>query len=374
MTETRRPEPRAAIMAIAPYVGGESTIPGVSRIIKLSSNEGAFGPPPTARAAIAAGADMMARYPDGGARALREAIGAHFSLDPARIVCGNGSDEILSLLVQAYGGPGTEILMSQYGFSIYEIFGTLTGSQVTKVPETASLTADVDALIAAVTEATKIVFLANPNNPTGSFLPMSELARLRAGLPAHVLLVIDAAYAEYVERPDYDGGLSLVEAGENTIMTRTFSKIWGLGGARLGWCYGPTNIIDVLNRLRPPFNINNSAMAAGIAALAEPRWAEISRAHNTVARARMAKALTEAGIHVWPSEGNFVLADFGTAEEARAADAALRAQGIIARVVASYGLPHCLRITIGTDEECAAVMQCLRAFKTRANAPADASA
>jgi histidinol-phosphate aminotransferase len=374
MTETRRPEPRAAIMAIAPYVGGESTIPGVSRIIKLSSNEGAFGPPPTARAAIAAGAEMMARYPDGGARALREAIGSHFGLDPARIVCGNGSDEILSLLVQAYGGPDTEILMSQYGFSIYEIFGTLAGSTVRKAPETDSLVADVDALLAAVTEKTRLVFLANPNNPTGSFLPMAELARLRAGLPGHVLLVIDAAYAEYVERPDYDGGLSLVEAGENTIMTRTFSKIWGLGGARLGWCYGPANIIDVLNRLRPPFNINNTAVAAGIAALAEPRWAEISRAHNMVARGRVTKALTEAGIHVWPSEGNFVLADFGTAEEARAADAALRAQGIIARVVASYGLPQCLRITIGTDEECAAVMHCLRAFKARANMTADASA
>ncbi|HTI02840.1 MAG TPA: histidinol-phosphate transaminase [Acidisoma sp.] len=374
MTETRRPEPRPAIMAIAPYVGGESTIPGVSRIIKLSSNEGAFGPPPAARAAIAAGAEMMARYPDGGARALREAIGSHFGLDPARIVCGNGSDEILSLLVQAYGGPDTEILMSQYGFSIYEIFGTLAGSTVRKAAETENLVPDVDALLAAVTEKTRIVFLANPNNPTGSFLPMTELARLRAGLPSHVLLVIDAAYAEYVERPDYDGGLSLVEAGENTVMTRTFSKIWGLGGARLGWCYGPANVVDVLNRLRPPFNINNSAVAAGIAALAEPRWAEISRAHNTVARSRVTKALTEAGIHVWPSEGNFVLADFGTAEEARAADAALRADGIIARVVASYGLPQCLRITIGTDEECAAVMHCLRAFKARANLPADASA
>jgi histidinol-phosphate aminotransferase len=374
MTETRSPTPRAAIMAIAPYVGGESTIPGVSRIIKLSSNEGAFGPPPAARAAIAAGAEMMARYPDGGARALREAIGSHFGLDPARIVCGNGSDEILSLLVQAYGGPDTEILMSQYGFSIYEIFGTLAGSTVRKAPETDSLIADVDALLASVTGKTTIVFLANPNNPTGAFLPMAELARLRAGLPGHVLLVIDAAYAEYVDRPDYDGGLSLVEAGENTIMTRTFSKIWGLGGARLGWCYGPANIIDVLNRLRPPFNINNTAVAAGIAALAEPHWAEMSRAHNMVARRRVTKALTDAGIHVWPSEGNFVLADFGTAEKARAADAALRAQGIIARVVASYGLPQALRITIGTDEECAAVIHCLRAFKARTNAPADASA
>ncbi|GAB0118258.1 histidinol-phosphate transaminase [Acidisoma sp. 7E03] len=373
MTETRRPTPRPAIMAIAPYVGGLSTIPGVSRIIKLSSNEGAFGPPPAARDAIAAGAETMARYPDGGAHALREVIGAHFGLDPARIVCGNGSDEILNLLIQAYAGSGTEIVMSQYGFSIYEIFATLAGSTVIKAPDRA-LTADVDALLSAVTEKTTIVFLANPNNPTGSFLPMAELARLRAGLPAHVLLVIDAAYAEYVERPDYDAGLSLVDAGENTVMTRTFSKIWGLGGARLGWCYGPPAIIDVLNRVRPPFNINSSAVAAGIAALSEPRWAEISRAHNTVARGRVAQALTEAGIHVWPSEGNFVLADFGTAEEARAADAALKAEGIIARVVASYGLPHCLRITIGTDEECAAVIHCLRAFKARANMPADAGA
>jgi histidinol-phosphate aminotransferase len=360
-------------MAIAPYVGGESSIPGVARIIKLSSNEGAFGPPPAARAAIAAGAEKMSRYPDGNARALREAIGTHFGLDPARIVCGNGSDEILSMLVQAYGGPGTEIVMSQYGFSIYEIFGTLAGSSVVKAPETA-MTADVDALLAAVTEKTTLVFLANPNNPTGTLVPMSELHRLRAGLPPHVLLVIDAAYAEYVARPDYDAGLSLVEAGENTVMSRTFSKIWGLGGARLGWCYGPAAIIDVLNRLRPPFNINATAAAAGIAALSEPRWAEISRAHNTAARARVTAALTTAGIHVWPSEGNFVLADFGTADQARAADAALRADGIIARVVSSYGLAQCLRITIGTDEECRAVTDCLNVFMARANRPVAANA
>lgn len=369
MTEQPRPQPRADIMAIAPYVGGESTIPGATRIIKLSSNEGAFGPPPASRAAIAAGAEKMARYPDGSARALREAIGAYFGLDPARIVCGNGSDEILSMLVQAYGGPGTEIVMSQYGFSIYEIFGTLAGSTVRKAAET-DLVADVDALLAAVTDKTTILFLANPNNPTGSLLPMDEVRRLRAGLPPQVLLVIDAAYAEYVDRPDYDAGLSLVDAGENTVMSRTFSKIWGLGGARLGWLYGPPAIIDVMNRLRPPFNVNNTAVAAGIAALSEPRWAEISRAHNTAARARVTAALTESGIRVWPSEGNFILADFGTADQARAADAALRADGIIARVVASYGLPQALRITIGTDEECKAVTDCLDAFMKRANRPA----
>jgi histidinol-phosphate aminotransferase len=348
MSAHRRPQPRPEIMAIAPYVGGESHVPGVARIIKLSSNEGAFGPPPGARTAIAASADKMSRYPDGGARAMREAIGAYFGLDPARIVC----------------GPGTELLMSAHGFSIYEIFGTLAGGTVIKLPER-DLTADVDAFLAAVTERTRLVFLANPNNPTGSLVTLSELRRLREGLPADVLLVMDGAYAEYVERPDFDAGVSLVETGENTVMTRTFSKIWGLGGARLGWGYGPPAIMDVLNRLRPPFNISNAAVAAGVAALAEPGWEAMSRAHNRTARARVTAALQAIGIRVWPSEGNFVLADFETAERARAADAFLRMQGIIVRNVGSYGLPHCLRVTIGTDEECLAVTGALREFTTR---------
>jgi histidinol-phosphate aminotransferase len=367
MSAARRPQPRPEILAIAPYVGGESHLPGVSRIIKLSSNEGAFGPPPAARAAIAGSADAMSRYPDGSARALREAIGAYFGLDPARIVCGNGSDEIINLLIQAYGGPGTELLMSAHGFSIYEIFGRLAGGAVIKLPER-DLTADVDAFLAAVTARTRLVFLANPNNPTGSLLPLAELRRLRDGLPPAVLLVLDGAYAEYVDRPDFDAGLSLVEAGENTVMTRTFSKIWGLGGARLGWAYGPPAIMDVLNRLRPPFNISNAAIAAGIAALSEPRWLALSRAHNQAARARVSAALQAIGLRVWPSEGNFVLVDFEAAERARAADAYLRAEGIIVRNVGSYGLPHCLRITIGTDEECLALTETLRAFTLR-NAP-----
>jgi len=354
-------------MAIAPYVGGESHLPGVTRVIKLSSNEGAFGAPPAARAAIAHSADSMSRYPDGSARAMREAIGAYFGLDPARIVCGNGSDEIINLLIQAYGGPGTELLMSAHGFSIYAIFGTLAGGTVVKLPER-DLVADVDAFLAAVTERTRLVFLANPNNPTGSLVPLPELRRLRDGLPSDVLLVLDGAYAEYVERADFDAGLSLVEAGENTVMTRTFSKIWGLGGARLGWGYGPAAIMDVLNRLRPPFNISNAAVAAGIAALSEPGWEARSRAHNQAARARVTASLRASGLRVWPSEANFVLADFDTAERARAADGFLRGQGIIVRSVASYGLPHCLRVTIGTDDECAAVIEALRQF-TMQNAP-----
>jgi histidinol-phosphate aminotransferase len=355
------PRPRPEILSIAPYVGGESKLAGASRIIKLSSNEGAFGPPPGALRALADGGAALHRYPDGGSAALREAIGARFGLDPARIVCGNGSDELIALLIQGYGGPGTELLMSAHGFAIYQIAGVLAGGTVTKVPER-DLVADVDAFLARVTERTRLVFIANPNNPTGSLVPSSEIARLRAGLPPETLLVLDAAYAEYVEVPGYDGGAALVDAGEGTVMTRTFSKLWGLGGVRLGWAYAPTAIADVLNRLRAPFNVNSAAMAAGIAALSEPGWLERSRAHNSEARGRLTAALTEAGIHVWPSEANFVLADFGTEAEALAADAHLRATGIIARRVASYELPHCLRITIGTDAECAAVAEALTNF------------
>jgi len=343
------PRPRPEVFSVASYVGGESKLPGANRVIKLSSNEGAFGPPPGAQAAIAAHAPAMHRYPDGGMVLLRQAIGKTFGLDPDRIICGNGSDEILSLLIQAYGGPGTELIMSAHGFGIYEISGKIAGCTVLKAPER-NLTTDIDAILALVTPATTLVVLANPNNPTGTMLSEAEMARLRASLPAHVLLVIDAAYGEYVE--NYDGGVALVDAGENTVMTRTFSKIFGLGGARLGWCYAPPAIADVLNRVRPPFNISVTAATAGIAALAEPGWVEMGRAHNTQARERLAQRLNQAGIKTHPSVANFLLADFGTPDRAAAADAFLRHRGIIVRHVRSYGLPECLRITIGTDEEC----------------------
>jgi histidinol-phosphate aminotransferase len=355
------PRPRPEVFSVASYVGGESKLPGANRVIKLSSNEGAFGPPPGAVAAIAAHAPAMHRYPDGGMAALRAAIGKTFGLDPARIICGNGSDEILSLLITAYGGPGTELIMSAHGFSIYEIAGKLAGCTVQKAPER-NLTTDVDAILALVSPATTMVFLANPNNPTGTLLSAAELARLRANLPPDVLLVIDAAYAEYVETPDYDAGISLVDAGDNTVMTRTFSKIYGLGGARLGWGYAPPPIIDVLNRLRPPFNVSSTVAAAAKAALAEPGWLESSRTHNAKMRRLMADRLREAGLTVHPSEANFLLVDFGTADRAIAADAHLRSRGIIVRNVASYGLPTCLRVTIGTEEECELVAEALIGF------------
>ncbi|HJS85321.1 MAG TPA: histidinol-phosphate transaminase [Acetobacteraceae bacterium] len=360
------PRPRSEVLEVSPYVGGESRVPGANRVVKLSSNEGAFGPPPGARAAIARGVDELHRYPDGEARALRAAIGARFGLDPARIICGNGSDDIIAQLCVAYGGPGREVLMSAHGFSIYQIAGTYAGSRVIKAPER-DLTADVDALLARVGPATRLVFLANPNNPTGSLLPQSELGRLRARLPPEALLVLDSAYAEYVDRPDYDPGVALVDAGENTVMTRTFSKIFGLGGMRIGWAYAPPAVIDVLNRVRAPFNVSTPAQAAAIAALAEPGWVERGRAHNTAQRARLAAGLRAAGIRVWPSEGNFVLADFATPARAEAADAHLRRSGLIVRRVAGYGLPHCLRITIGTEEEVGLVIENLTRFMAGAH-------
>ena len=354
-------QPRPEILRVAPYVGGESKAAGHNRVVKLSSNEGAFGVPPAAEAAYAEAGASLHRYPDGGSGRLRDAIGRAFGLDPAQIVCGAGSDEIIALLCQSYAGRGTEIIMSQYGFSMYDIYGQTTGARVIKTPERA-MTADVDAMLAAVTPQTRIVFLANPNNPTGTLLPQPEVDRLRACLPPDVLLVLDAAYAEYVERPDYNPGAALVDAGDNTVMTRTFSKIFGLGGLRLGWCYAPPGIVDVLNRVRSPFNVSLAAQAAGIAALAEPGWIEAGRAHNMKYRGWLTAELDRAGIRVWPSEGNFILADFGTSEQAGAANASLKARGVIVRAVGGYGLPECLRITIGTAEECALVADILAEF------------
>jgi histidinol-phosphate aminotransferase len=355
------PKPRPEVMQIAAYVGGESKVPGVNRIIKLSSNEGAFGPPATARTAFAAVAAEIHRYPDGGSVELRRAIGARFGLDPERIVCGTGSDELIAHLCHIYGGPGTDIIMSMHGFTMYQIAGTYAGSRVLKAPER-NLTTDVDSILKAVTPQTRLVFVANPNNPTGSLLPQAEMERLRRGLPSDVLLAIDAAYAEYVESPEYDPGVKLVDAGENTVMLRTFSKVFGMGGMRVGWAYAPAGVVDALNRVRGVFNVNLAAQAAAVAALAQPGWVEKNRAHNTEWRAKLSAALEASGIKAWPTEGNFILADFDTTARAEAANAFLKGRGIIVRDMVAYDLPHCLRITVGTAEECGLVAEALAAF------------
>ena len=341
---------RADLLELSAYVGGASRIEGANRVVKLSSNEGAFGPPPAAIRAHAEAAASLHRYPDGGSEALRAAIGRVHGIEPSRIVCDTGSDPIFSLLALAYGGPGTELLMSEHGFSIYATAATKANMGVVRAPERA-LTTDVDALLARVTAATRVVMIANPNNPTGTFIPVAEIERLRRGLPADALLVLDAAYAEYVEDPSYEPGLRLASETDNTVMTRTFSKAYGLGGARLGWAYGPAPVIAMLNRIREPFGVNIAVQAAGVAALDEPGWVERVRSHNTRERARLSASLAGLGLRVWPSAANFVLVDLGGAERAQAADAHLRGRGLIVRNVASYGLPSCLRITIGTTEE-----------------------
>ena len=358
------PRPRPNILAIDPYIGGESKVVGQNRVIKLSSNEGAFGTPPAAQSAYIDAAPEAFRYPDGAATDLRNAIAARFKLDPDRIVIGAGSDELIGLLANGYGGPGTDTIVSQYAFSMYGIYATAAGSRLVTAPER-NRTADIDAILASVSPATTLVFLANPNNPTGTILPQSELDRLRQSLPPDILLVLDSAYAEYVDDPAYDPGAKLVDApgsGNNCIMTRTFSKIFGLGGARVGWCYGPAAVIDVLNRLRSPFNVNLAAQKAAIAALAEPGWVEKGRAHNTQARKTLTENLRALGLTVPDSHANFVLPDFATQARAEAALAALKSRGIIVRPMASYALPQCLRITIGTDEENALVLETLTRF------------
>ena len=264
-------------------------------------------------------------------------------------------------ICQIYGGAGTDIVMSMHGFTMYQIAGTYAGSRVLKAPEH-NLTTSVDEMLAAVTPETTVMFVANPNNPTGSLLPESEMLRLRAGLREDILLVLDSAYAEYVEAADYDAGSRMVDAGENTIMLRTFSKIFGLGGMRVGWGYGPATVIDAINRVRGVFNVNKIAQAAAVAALAEPGWVERCKAHNTVWRAKLSAVMTRIGITPYPTEGNFILSDFGTAERAKGADAFLRTRGIIVRGMNAYDLPHCLRITVGTEEECGLVADALAAF------------
>ncbi|MBI3516776.1 MAG: histidinol-phosphate transaminase [Proteobacteria bacterium] len=352
------PEPRPGIMDIAAYVGGESKIAGAHRVIKLASNESALGPSAKAIAAYRALADGLHRYPEGGSEALRDALGARYGLDPARIVCGAGSDELIALLVRGYVGPGDQVVYSRHGFLMYPIAAQAAGATAIAAPER-NLTADVDALLAAITPRTRIVFLANPNNPTGTYITAEELKRLQAGLPRSVLLVIDAAYAEFVVRNDYSAGEDLVAAHDNVVMMRTFSKIYALAALRLGWAYCPPAVADVLNRIRGPFNVNAAAQAAGVAALLDQPAFDAARTHNDVWRPWLTEALTRLGLTVTPSVANFLLVHFKNAE---AANEHLLGHGIITRKMAAYGLPNCLRISVGTETECRAVADTLAAF------------
>jgi len=356
------PLPKAGILDISPYVPGKSAAKG-AKIYKLSSNESPFGASPKAMAAYASKGNLLALYPDGSATELREAIAARYGLNAASIVCGAGSDEVLQLLAHAYLAPGDEAVYSQYGFLVYPIAIASNGAKAVVAPE-ANHTTSVDEMLKCASPRTKMVFLANPNNPTGTYLPFNEVKRLHAGLPKTTLLVLDAAYAEYVRRNDYESGLELVATSENVVMTRTFSKIYGLAGLRLGWAYCPSHVADVLNRVRGPFNVSAAAMAAGVAAIGDQKFVEAAIAHNEKWLGLLTDQLQALGLKVTPSVGNFLLIHFASSGKKTApmADVYLNEHGIILRRMEAYGLPACLRMTIGDEEANRAVVSALSDF------------
>ncbi len=357
------PRPRPGLMDVPPYVPGKSKLSGDAPVIKLSSNETPLGASPKAVDAFRAAAANMERYPDGGATELRETLAAHHGLDAARIVCGAGSDELFHLLAQAYLGPGDEAIYSAHGFLVYRIVIMASGATPVVAPER-DLRADTDAILDAVTPRTKAVFLANPNNPTGTYLTAAEVRRLRAGLPGHVLLVLDGAYAEYAPGADFDDGVALADETANTVMTRTFSKLHGLASARVGWAYCPAEIAAVLNRIRSPFNVSGPGMAAAVAAMQDTAHTQAAVAHNARWRDWLTNELRAAGIPVTPSAANFVLVHFDAEgpKTAEAADAWLQERRIIVRKLDAYGLPHALRISIGRDEDNRAIASALTDF------------
>lgn len=354
---------RPTILDIAPYVPGKSSIEGEARVIKLSSNETPFGPSAAAIEIYKQACDKLERYPDGSAHVLRDAIGKVYGLNADHIVCGAGSDELLNLLAQAYLQAGDEAIYTEHGFLVYKIAIQAAGATPVVAREV-NLTTDVDEILKVVSPRTKIVFIANPNNPTGTFLTSEEVNRLRAELPDNVLLVLDGAYAEYVRRNDYEAGIEIVSNNKNVVMTRTFSKIYGLASLRIGWAFGPAAVIDVLNRIRGPFNVSGPAMFAGAAAIQDTAHRDIAVVHNEKWLGLMTEKLSELGLKVTPSVANFVLVHFDAdgAHTAEAANEFLLSQRIIVRRMDAYGLPHALRITIGTRSDNEAVVEALMRF------------
>jgi histidinol-phosphate aminotransferase len=359
-SQTLRPVARPGILDIDPYVPGKSQAQG-KKIFKLSSNESPIGASQAALEAYHGASGSLARYPDGGATALREAIASRYGLNSDHIVCGAGSDELLQLLAHAYLGEGDEAIYSQHGFLVYPI-AIKSNAATAIVAAEPGLVANVDQILSCVSERTRMVFLANPNNPTGTYISFSEVKRLHRGLPPHVLLVLDAAYAEFVQVNDYESGIALVADSENVVMTRTFSKIYGLAALRLGWAYCPAHVADVLNRIRGPFNVSSSAIAAGVAAIRDQAFVDRAAQHNAQWLSYLTNEISGLGLDVTPSVGNFVLVHFGDDRPAAAADAFFLAHGIVVRRMEAYGLPHALRISVGTEEANRAVVAALKAF------------
>jgi histidinol-phosphate aminotransferase len=353
-------QPRPGLLDIKPYTPGAAAPEGA---VKLSSNENALGCSPKAAEAFKAAAEHLHVYPDGGASALREAIAKAEGIEAERIVCGAGSDELLQLIGRAYLDPGDTVVQTQYGFLVYRLVAMQSGAQIVSAPET-GYTADIDSILQTASDGAKIVFIANPNNPTGTWVPDAEIRRLREGLPEDTLLVVDGAYAEFVKEPAYGNPLKLVDDYPNTVVTRTFSKIHGLAGLRLGWMYGPQEIVDVIHRVRGPFNVNLPAIEAGLAAIRDTAFVQDSVDHNERWVGQMTQSIRALGLEVTPSVCNFVLVHFPEepGKDAMSANAFLTERGLIVRPVQPYGLPNALRISIGKDEDNRRVIDALEAF------------
>jgi histidinol-phosphate aminotransferase len=369
MSEAIRPQP--GILDISLYQGGTAHVAGVANALKLSSNENPFGPSDKVKEAFQRTVHSLHRYPSTDHADLRAAIAQVHRLDADRVICGVGSDEVIQWLAQAYAGPRDEVVFTEHGFLMYRICAMAVGATPVQVAERERVT-DVDAILRACNTRTRLVFIANPNNPTGTMISAADVARLADGLPKQAILVLDGAYAEYVE--GFDAGLALLEARTNVVMTRTFSKIYGLGGLRIGWGYGPKAIIDVLNRIRQPFNLSSSQLEAAEAAVLDQDWVNKCRSENARMRGWLANALAEHGVPSDVSSANFILARFGSVEEAEACDLFLQSQGLIVRRVASYNLPHCLRITIGDEASCRRVAHAVAQFKAARSAGAQGGA
>ena len=356
------PQPKPYIMGIAPYVPGRSAGTGDGPVVKLSSNENPLGTGAAARAAFSARDGGLSRYPDASAAALRDAIAAKYDLDPARVIYGTGSDELLHLAAGAYAGVGDEIVYVRYGFAVYDIATRRVGATPVIAPDRDYGT-DVDALLACVTPRSRLVYIANPNNPTGTHIDRAELARLHAGLPADVLLVVDQAYAEYLAPEDDDAALDLARTAANVVVTRTFSKIHGLAAERIGWGYGPAAAIDAMHRIRAPFCVTTAGQAAAIAAIDDDAFVDATRETNARMRAWLTgqvAALGNAGLRAVPSKANFVLILFEGALTAEVAYHALMERGYIVRWLPGQGLPHGLRVTVGTEAETRGFVKALR--------------
>ncbi len=346
------------VLQLSPYVQGQSVIEGVEDPIKLSSNESSHGPSPTALAAYQDAASQLNRYPDGSQSGLRQAIGETFGLDPSRILCGNGSDELILMMVRAYVRQGDEVLLSENGFVMSNIHSLAQGGKLVIAPER-DYRVDVDALLERVTENTRFCTIANPNNPTGTYITGDEMRRLHAGLPSTCLLLIDDAYAEYVDKDDYEDGSALVDEFENVVMTRTFSKIYGLPSLRIGWAYCPASVVGVVGRLRTPFNTNGPALAAAEAAIRDVDYVAKIRQHNNESLVRITQAVEAMGIEIVPSVANFYLLKFsdGSGKTGSSAAEFLKARGIIPRPAGESA--QYLRITVGLDHENEAVLNAL---------------